>query len=148
MRTIRTEIEIAAPQSVVWAVLTDLPSYREWNPQIPDAGGDLREGGTVELRVRGRESRTRTLPVAVEVVDPPRRLRWVGTVLSPHLFRGRHEFKLEPLSDGRTRLVNRERLSGVLVPFVADADSAYEAMNRALADRAERLASDGLDPAV
>lgn len=143
MRTIRTEIEIDAPPSVVWEVLTDLPSYREWNPQIPDARGTLGEGETVELRVRGRGGRIGTLPVAVEAFDPPRRLRWVGTVLSTLAFRGRHDFKLEPLPGGRTRLVNRERVSGALVPLVLsrDAEAEYAAMNRALGARAERLAA-------
>jgi hypothetical protein len=69
--------------------------------------------------------------------DHPRRLEWVATVGGRWLFSARHTFELEPLEDGRTRLVNRERLAGILVRFAVpdDAESDHEAMNRALAGR-------------
>ncbi|WP_227376945.1 SRPBCC domain-containing protein [Haladaptatus halobius] len=139
-REIQVETEVDAPPRTVWGVLTDLPAYREWNPHITDASGDLREGSTVEIRVRSGRSRSRTMPVTVAAMTPERRLQWVGQVLSSRLFEGRHTFELEPLDDDRTRFVNRERLSGLLVPFVVadDARRGYEAMNRALSERAKR----------
>jgi hypothetical protein len=74
----------------------------------------------------------------VDVV-PERRLTWVGTVGGAWLFEGRHTFELHPLDGDRTRFVNRERVTGVLAPVVVRTGSAeaYEAMNRALADRVE-----------
>lgn len=139
-REIRTQIEIDAPPSVVWDVLTDLSSYREWNPHVTEASGDLRENGAIEIRVQPSGGRSRTMTTTVAALDPQRRLTWVGTVLSSWLFEGRHSFELEPLADDRTRFVNRERLSGLLVPFVVadDARLDYEAMNRAIAERSER----------
>ena len=44
MREISTEIVINAPAENVWTVLTDCECYPEWNPFIPDAKGDVREG--------------------------------------------------------------------------------------------------------
>lgn len=140
MREILAETEIEAPPRFVWDVLTDLSAYHEWNPHITDADGDLREGLTVEIRVRPSESRNRSMAVDVTELTPSRRLQWVGTVLSPRLFEGTHTFDLEPLDDDRTRFSNRERLAGLLVPFVVpnDVHRSYEAMNRALKSRAER----------
>lgn len=148
MKRIRTEIEIDAPPTVVWDVLTDLPAYGEWNPHITAAGGEVREGESVDLRVQPSGSRARDLTATVTAADPPRKLQWTGTVLSPWLFEGEHTFELEALGDDRTRLVNAERLSGALVPFVTSAETRldYDAMNRALARRAETRFAERTEP--
>ena len=137
MREIRTEAVLDATPEAVWDVLTDLDAYAEWNPQTVEASGTVAEGERVELTVRPGGGRERTMTATVAEADSPRRLEWVATVGSRWLFSARHTFELEPLEDGRTRLVNRERLTGVLVGFAVpdDAESDYEAMNRALAGR-------------
>jgi hypothetical protein len=55
------------------------------------------------------------------------------------VFEARHTFELEVLDGGRTRVRNRQLLSGVLALFVVDENTvrANEAMDRALAERAE-----------
>jgi hypothetical protein len=137
MREIRTEAVLDATPEAVWDVLTDLGAYAEWNPQTVEASGTVTEGERVELTVRPGGGRERTMTATVVEADPPRRLEWVATVGGRWLFSARHTFELEPLEDGRTRLVNGERLTGVLVRFAVpdDAESDYEAMNRALAER-------------
>lgn len=144
MRTIRTEREIEAPIDVVWDELTDLSSYREWNPHVVDATGTLREGGRLSVRISQSGGRARAIPVRVTTYDPPRTLSWRGRVLTGALFEGEHTFELHELADDRTRLVNREAVAGALVPWLVadDAERDYEAMNEALAARAEeRFAS-------
>lgn len=42
--TVSITVEIAAPASVVWAVLTDLPRYNEWNPFCVRAESTLKMG--------------------------------------------------------------------------------------------------------
>ena len=145
MRHVRTEAEIDAPPADVWAVLTDLESYREWNPLVTDAIGRAEAGERIEIRVELTGRRPARMSATVTVADPQRKLEWVGRLRLPGLFTGRHTLELEPLTDGRTRLVNRERASGLLVPFAVPRGAAadYEAMNRALADRvAERRTRD------
>ena len=138
MRQIYTETEIDAPPSTVWTILTDFDAYDEWNPLVIDADGRAAVGERLTIRVQSTGRRPSTMPARVTVADPERTLEWVGGSRVPGLFSGRHTLELEPLDDGRTRLVNRERATGLLVPFVVprDIEADYEAMNRALAERA------------
>lgn len=147
VRTIETERVVDAPPEAVWAVLTDFSAYSEWNPFIPRIEGVPREGEQLRVRIEPPESRGATFRPEVQAAEPNRRLAWLGHLFVPHLFDGHHEFRLEPLDGGeRTRFVQRETLGGVLVPFLLDADAVrqgFEAMNGALAERAEATATVG-----
>ena len=139
MQEIHTEIEIDAPPETVWDGLTNVDSYGEWNPHITGVDGDLREGASLEITVDRIDSEPRTLTVRVSELDPPRRLQWIGTVGSRWVFRGTHTFELHALDGGRTRFVNHEEATGVLVPFVTSDEPQrdYERMNQALKQRIE-----------
>jgi hypothetical protein len=69
--------------------------------------------------------------------------RQVGWV--PHLFDRGHRFGLEPIDAGRrTRFVQSERFQGIVLPFVRRSVlpptlRGFQAMNRALADRAAAM---------
>ncbi len=72
-----------------------------------------------------------------------RELRWLGRLGIPGLFEGEHSFTLEPIDTGRTRLIQREVFTGVLVPLFARSldggtKKGFEAMNLALKERAEK----------
>ncbi|KTG09116.1 hypothetical protein AUR64_15070 [Haloprofundus marisrubri] len=139
MKHIRTSIDIEAPPSIVWEILTDLDAYHEWNPYITEASGEVEEGEIVEIHVEPTGRRQSTLDCRVTNVVPERRLQWVGELRVPGLFRGRHTFELDALGDDRTRLVNREEVSGLLTRFVVTEETPldYEWMNKELARRAE-----------
>ena len=47
--TVSITVEIAAPASVVWAVLTDLPRYNEWNPFCVRAESTLKMGDPMHM---------------------------------------------------------------------------------------------------
>ena len=138
---ISTSIDIDAPPERVWSVLVDLPAYREWNPFIIDASGDVAAGSTLSLRMAlpGRD------PMAITprllVADAARELRWQGKLLLPGLFDGEHVFQLIPIDGYRTRLLHWERFGGILLPIARgmiydDTVAAFHAMNAALAKRA------------
>lgn len=141
VRTIETERVVDAPPEGVWRVLTDFAAYSEWNSFIPEIEGDLREGGRLRVRIEPPGSRGATFRPEVQVVRPQRQLAWLGRLIVPHLFDGRHEFRLVPLADGeRTRFVQRETFGGLLVPVLLDGEAirrGFEAMNERLAERAE-----------
>jgi uncharacterized protein YndB with AHSA1/START domain len=44
MKTMSATIDIDAPPAEVWAILTDLGRYREWNPLFVEASGNVAVG--------------------------------------------------------------------------------------------------------
>ncbi|TDC78389.1 SRPBCC domain-containing protein [Micromonospora sp. KC606] len=141
MREISTQIDIDASPDGVWAVLTDFAAYREWNPFIREAAGQARVGETLTLRMFPGKGRPITFTPRVLAADPGRELRWRGRLLVPGLFDGEHRFLLSAV-EGRTRLVQSERFTGLLVrPLgsVIDGTSAnFDRFNEALRERAEK----------
>lgn len=143
MRTITTEIEIAAPVDRVWVILTDFPSMGSWNPFIRSITGRLAAGERLDVQIAppGRKP-MRFRPVLL-VVEAARELRWRGSVGVRGLLDGEHTFQLLKISDNRTRLLHAERFSGLLVPLIMrgallDATrNGFVAMNEALKRRAE-----------
>ena len=115
MREIRTDID--ALPAAVWEVLADIESYEKWNLRITHVRGELREGGSIDIAVDRIGEKSRTMTVRVSAVQPPRRLQWIGTVDSKWVFESQHTFDVHSLADGRSRVVNRERVSGLLTRF-------------------------------
>jgi hypothetical protein len=145
MKEIHTEIEIEAPVERVWHTLTDFASFPQWNPFIPQARGEPEVGSRLEVRVQPPGSRAMTFRPKVLRAEPNRELRWRGRLWLPGLFDGEHGFLLEPLGPARTRLVQREAFTGLLVPFLLkrmgeSTRRGVEEMNRALKARAEKAA--------
>ncbi len=144
-RELYTEIEIAARPADVWEVLTAFSRYGEWNPWMHQVVGELRVGARLDVRVRMGERELGFRP-RVTLVDPPRAFRWLGHLLIPGLFDGEHCFELSSLHNGGTRLVHRERFSGLLVGPVlrrvgAATEEGFKAMNEALRARCEASAA-------
>jgi hypothetical protein len=140
-REIAAAIIIAAPAAKVWSILIDLPAYASWNPFIVSAAGKPEPGRRLSIRAKppgGTALRFRPLVI---VAEPGREFRWRGKFILPGLFDGEHAFRIEPTTDG-VRFVQTERFSGLLVPLApaslfAQIQQGFEAMNRALRQRAE-----------
>jgi hypothetical protein len=141
MRELQTSIEIDATPERVWEILTDFDSYPDWNPFIRSARGKAETGTKLENRLEPPGGRAMTFKPTVLVAEPVRELRWLGRLLLPGVFDGEHIFRIEPLERGRTRFVQAERFSGVLVPLFGKTlertRRGFEAMNEALKQRAE-----------
>ena len=138
---------IDAPAETVWAILTDLSRFAEWNPFVCEAQGVLRVGATVRVRVQPsiRGVHLAFRPDVLACVEP-HEIRWRGRFLAEWLGRGDHLFAIEPAGPGRVRFVQREAFSGIL-PRLArgllerETRRGFELMNRALKERAERAHS-------
>ncbi|RAY14682.1 SRPBCC domain-containing protein [Actinomadura craniellae] len=140
-RTVRAEIEIDASPDRVWEVLVDFAAYPEWNPFIVSAAGEARTGARLTNRMANGD-RVMTFTPKVLVAEPGRELRWLGRLGVPGLTDGEHYFRIEPAGDGRSRLVQGERFTGVLVPFLGralDVADGFAAMNAALKARVEKM---------
>jgi hypothetical protein len=139
MKTTSATIDIEAPPMAVWAILTDLGRYREWNPLFREASGEIAVGNRITLRsAHPATGQMMTVKPKIIVAEPGVELRWAASL--PGIMSGEHSFSLGPVSGG-TRLVQSESFRGLLVPFsgktFASAGASFQALNEALRKRAE-----------
>lgn len=139
MKTMSATIQIDAPPMTVWAVLTDLSRYPEWNPLFREASGEVAVGKRIKLRsVHPANGRMMTVKPKIVAAEPGAELRWTSSL--PGIISGEHSFTLSPV-DGGTRLVQSESFRGLLVPFsgktFARSDASFRELNEALKERAE-----------
>jgi hypothetical protein len=111
MKTVSSTIDIDAPPEQVWAILTDLAAYPEWNPLFPQASGQIAVGQRLTLASRPTTGRPMTIHPKLLAVRPGAELRWVSSL--PGIIGGEHFFTLAPVGDG-TRLVQSETFRGLL----------------------------------
>ncbi len=136
------EITIEAPPRRVWEVLTDLPSYPEWNPMIRRAEGELREGARLRVIFQPEGRRSRSFRPKLLVVKPERELRWLGWPRFPGIFDSEHYWTMEEMRNGRTRLRHGAAIYGLLAPLMGrtaerTVSGPFASMNRAHKQRAE-----------
>ena len=148
MKTLHTEIEIAAPAERVWANLTDGSAYGSWNPFITRLSGVLTPGSRLSIRLEPSGGSAMGFQPTVVVFNPNMELRWIGRLLMPGIFDGEHRFAIEPIGAERVRFVQEERFTGLLVPFLARSlnqhtRAGFESMNAALKARSEVLLPTG-----
>lgn len=145
MKTIHVVTDIAAPVEIVWAQLTAVSEYPEWNPFITMFQGELVVGSRLEVRIVPPGGRAMTFRPTITEVEEGQRLVWLGRLGFPGVFDGRHSFHLEALGADRTRLTQAEGFSGFLVPLMGTVlertRAGFEAMNEALRLRAEKAAA-------
>jgi hypothetical protein len=142
MKTLSVTTNINAPVSTVWRHLTTWSDFPSWNPFITSLTGDVAVGAPLEARIQPPGGKAMTFRPTVTAVEHERRLEWLGHVVVTGLFDGRHSFLLEDLGDGRTRLTQAERFTGLLVPLTGRmldrTSEGFAAMNDALRRRAEQ----------
>lgn len=154
-RDIHTETEIAAPVDTVWTVLTDFTAYPEWNGYTR-IEGEAREGARLAVAPGPEAGRMPTFRPEVLRAGPLAdgvgyELAWLGHLYVRGLFDGEHSFRIEDLGDSRSRLVQSESFSGLLVGPIArlfgdDTEANFRAVNAALKTRAESLAASRTTP--
>ncbi|HTA09448.1 MAG TPA: SRPBCC domain-containing protein [Streptosporangiaceae bacterium] len=131
--------DIDAPPLEVWAVLTDLASYPQWNPLFPEASGELAVGSSVTLKTVQPRGRTMTVKAIVLAVAPGAELRWTAGLKG--IIGGEHAFVLGRQGSG-TRLNQSESFGGLLAPLsgrvLARAEASFRELNEAIKARSER----------
>jgi hypothetical protein len=136
--SVQTQIEINAPAKTVSAVLYKFADYPQWNPFIRKVDGTVAEGKTVNVTVqpvgKAEISGDTTIVSATE-----KHLSWRGSLRVPGIFHGEHEFVIEELGPNRTLLYQREKMSGLIIPFYnfKPTEAGFVAMNNALKQKAE-----------
>lgn len=151
MNHLHTEIEIDAPADVVWGVVIDFTSYPAWNGYMHVDGVAIEDA---KLRVSpGPESSGGPTfrPRMVHVDPDAHTFTWRGHLFVRGVFDGEHSFSVEDLGGGRSRLVQAEDFSGLLVGpimkrYGADTEANFHGTNQAVKTRAEAVAADAAPP--
>jgi len=143
MNEITTSIEIDAPAETVWAVLTDFDRYDEWNPYTR-IDGEAIEGTILRVAPGPEAGKMPTFRPRVRSVVPNRELRWLGHLYVRGLFDGEHRFRIESLDDDRSRLIQDETFSGLLVGpingrYGEQTEANFHGVNEAIKERAESM---------
>ena len=142
MKTLQTEIIIAAPPEKIWKLLMDLDGYGTWNPFIIEISGDMKAGSSlnVTMSIEGREPAT-FKPTVLSVVENEK-FCWRGSLAIPGMFQGTHYFNLEKFEDGKTRFIQGEIFKGLMVKTILrrigkQTLDGFQKMNQALKENAE-----------
>lgn len=142
-QTIETQIEIDAPTDQVWATFSEFDKWPEWNPFVVSLTGDVTVGGKIQTRLEPPGGRAMGFKPKVVALDAGQKFAWVGNLLFPGIFDGEHQFILEPLDGDRTRFIQREEFTGLLVGLIMrmvrdSTTQGFEDSNKALKDRVEQ----------
>jgi len=126
--------------------LTDLTLYQVWNPFLSPVEGELRPGSHLQVTMH-TGSHVASYQATVLQVERNLVLSWSGEVLSSGVYDTTYSFSIEPLRQGRVRLVSRETRRG-LAPVVewllgSDIQGGLDAMTRSARNRVELLRLSG-----
>ena len=143
MQEIKTEIEISAPPSKVWSIITDIKNWQEWSPIINSSNGTASVGSKLSITMMGKEKGKdgpKYNPTITEL-EEPKFFRWRAHMLAGFIFTNDKIFELEKTNTG-TRLTHKETFSGLLAPiFCGQMEKGVppmlNSMNKALKDLAE-----------
>jgi len=144
-RTLHTQITIDAPPEAVWAVLTDWERLPEWSGSLQGMTGDISDGGSVTVDfVSPSNGKLLVMEHTLTYVEG-QSFSWSDPFLAG--IYDQHEYRLEPLPDGRTLFIQSDAvrgralarlLGGTITGLLFD---AYQEFNLALKARVEESAT-------
>jgi hypothetical protein len=129
---------IEASPETIWAIITDAPSFPEWDPVAERIEGRIAPGETIKAYTK--LSPGRAFPTKVTEFEPGRKMVWSGG-MPLGLFKGVRTFTLEPQGDNATKFTVREVFSGPLLPLfggsIPDMTTPFQQFVDGLKKRAE-----------
>lgn len=136
-------LDIAAPPSVVWEVLTDFPRYGEWNPFVVEAKCSLKPGEAMDMKVVLMGFPQRQVEWMVDC-EPGRAFSYAMKPFPGGGLSSRRGHVLEDAGNHRTRYTSNFELRGWLMPVVrglmgARIEIGMRRMWEALQKRSEEL---------
>jgi hypothetical protein len=131
---------IEASPETIWAILTNAPSYPEWDPGIDRIEGRIAPGEKITAFTK--LSPGRAFPVKVTEYVPGRKMVWMSK-MPLGLFKGERTFTLTPHDNGLTEVSVREVFNGLLLPLIGrsipDLTTSFEQFVTGLKNYAEQV---------
>ncbi len=115
MLQLQHEIEIDAPDNLVWQVITDFKNYSAWSGWKGSISGKIKVGALLKVISRQRPGKAQLSFFRVIRVFENRELRWVVTYIPFGVLRGERFWVLKKLDGNRTKLIHGEAFMG---PFL------------------------------
>ena len=132
-RTTSISVEINAPKSIVWALLTNAEDFARWNSTIVSLEGQISLGE--KIRLVSTLDPSRTFKLKIKAMQPESMLTW-GDAL------GARTYTLEE-QDGNIRFSMTEKIGGLMFPLFAGKipsfDESFEQFAADLKAEAERI---------
>jgi hypothetical protein len=140
---VRTEhrIGVHAPPEVIWALISDLEGWANWNPLYPQASGDIHIGAPLDMTLALPGEKPQKLRATVLDWVPNEQLHYQITALGG-LVRAIRYIEIEALTPESCIVSNGEIMGGLLGPSIARGIQArvykgLRLMNEALKAQAE-----------
>ena len=118
MQEIKTEIEISAPPSKVWSIITDINNWQKWSPVINASKGEASIDSKLSITMIGKEEGKdgpKYKPIIKEL-NEPNYFRWRAHMLAEFIFTNDKIFELKETKSG-TLLIHTETFKGLLAPI-------------------------------
>jgi hypothetical protein len=138
---VKTQTTIDATPEHVWSIFTDFASYPQWSRFLKSISGDLQQGARLTVRLGPADSDGLTFKPKIQELRENAVLEWLGHLVIPGIFDGRHRFELARTGDGNTLFTQSETFSGITIPFVKASlegmTRSFDAFNASLKARSE-----------
>lgn len=108
-------IDIAAPPSRIWSLLTNAGDFPRWNTQVSSIEGRIAAGERIKVKVP--IAGDRVFKLAVSDVVPDQSMTW-SDGMAP-MFKGVRTYTLTPKPNGTTEFRMIERFNGIMLPMIA-----------------------------
>lgn len=143
MQEITTEIEISAPPSKVWGIITDIDQWQEWSPIINASQGKAVTGSKLSITMMSKEEGKdgpQYNPVITALTEPTY-FHWRAHMLVEFVFTNEKIFILKETETG-THLTHIETFKGLIAPLMSgsvekNVPPMLDSMNKALKELAE-----------
>ena len=142
-RAVEHRTGVKAPAELVWEVISDFSTWKDWNPVHPRMEGEMRIGTTLTVDLVLGEGQVTTIQPIVQDWVPYEQLHWRTKRLRGFVTAIRY-LEIESMGPENSTFSNGELFMGSLVRWVSRDErrklrAAYTRMGEAVRDHAEAL---------
>ena len=142
-RAVEFRTGVQAPAEILWEVISDFSTWKDWNPVHPRIEGEMRIGTTLTVDLVHGEGQLTTIQPIVQDWVPYEQLHWRTKRLNGFVTAIRY-LEIENMGPANSTFSNGELFMGPLVRWVSRDErrrlrAAYTRMGEAVRDRAEAI---------